>query len=129
MPDTTRTNSPQATARLYRWNDLPHDTPMPLISRQRIIGEQVMISSVRLAKGFKLATHQHVNEQFVVMLSGRCVFGIGAEGTPARRDIEVKGGEVLHLPSNVPHSCTALEDTVILDLFSPISEKTGVDRA
>jgi quercetin dioxygenase-like cupin family protein len=52
---------------------------------------------------------------------------VGAEGTPDHRTVEVNSGEVLHLPSNVPHSCRALEDTEILDLFSPISERTGVD--
>lgn len=101
---------------------------MPLIDRRRIIGEQMMISEVHLSKGFTVPTHQHVNEQFVVLLQGRCRFGIGAEGEPQRREIEVSMGQVLHLPSNVPHSCVALEDTRILDLFSPPSEKTGVDR-
>jgi quercetin dioxygenase-like cupin family protein len=40
----------------------------------------------------------------------------------------LKGGEVLVLPGNVAHSCTALEDSHILDLFSPVSATTGVDR-
>ncbi|MFN0012717.1 MAG: cupin domain-containing protein [Phycisphaerales bacterium] len=116
-------------ARHIRWTDLPADRPMPLIERQRIIAEAMMVSRVHLAKGFHLDTHQHTNEQWVVMLSGRCRFGLGAEGTAARHEVEVSGGEVLVLPSGVPHSCDAIEDTVILDLFSPPSEKTGVDRA
>ena len=36
-------------------------------------------------------------------------------------------GEVLHLPSNCPHSAEALEETVVLDIFSPPSERTGID--
>ena len=115
-------------ARLYRWDDLPQDAPMALITRKRVIGDRMMISSVRLAKGFALASHRHENEQIVVVLSGRCRFGLGEEGTKEHREVEVRGGDVLHLPSNVPHSCQALEETAILDLFSPVSEKTGVDR-
>ena len=44
-------------------------------------------------------------------------------------DLVVVGGEVLHLPANVPHSAEALEDSVLFDLFSPPSATTGVDAA
>lgn len=116
------------SARHVRWSELPTDQPMPLIDRQRVIADAMMISRVNLRTGFKVPSHAHANEQIVVMLSGRCRFGLGKEGTAEYREQEVNGGEVLVLPSWVPHSCTALQDTVILDLFSPPSEKTGVDQ-
>lgn len=115
-------------ARVLTLADLPTDTPMPKITRQRVIGEQMMISKVQLQSGFILATHQHDNEQIVVVLSGQCRFGLGAVGSPQRREVLVSAGQVLVLPGNTPHSCEALQDTEILDLFSPISEKTGIDR-
>lgn len=102
---------------------------MPLLQRRRIMGERMMISQVRLAPGFAVASHWHENEQMVVMLAGHCAFGVGAEGTAEHRVVELRGGEVLHLPPNVPHSCQALAESEILDLFSPVSAKTGVDRA
>lgn len=101
---------------------------MPLIDRRRIIGEHLMVSEVHLHKGFALASHAHANEQFVVVVSGRCRFGVGDEGSAGHRDMIVQGGQVLVLPPNVPHSCVALEETHILDLFSPPSATTGVDR-
>lgn len=101
---------------------------MPLIDRRRIIGEHMMVSEVLLHKGFVLASHQHANEQFVVVVSGACHFGVGAEGSADHREMTVRGGQVLVLPPNVPHSCVALEETRILDLFSPPSATTGVDR-
>lgn len=110
-------------AAVSRWDELETDHPMDLISRERIIGSQMMISRVTLEKGFKVGAHQHANEQFAVVLSGRMKFGLGEDG----REVTLGGGEVLHLPSNVLHSAEALEKTVILDLFSPPSEKTGVD--
>jgi len=114
---------------VHRWSELPVDEPMERIRRRRVIGAQMMISEVHLEAGFFLESHHHENEQFVVMLSGRCLFGLGTEGGADFREVEVAGGEVLHLPSNLPHSCRALEDTRILDLFSPPSATTGVDRA
>lgn len=112
-----------------RWEDLASDQPMPRIDRRRIIGMNMMISEVLLHPGFEIRTHSHENEQFVVMLRGRCLFGIGAEDSPHRREVEVCGGEVLVLPPNLPHSCRAIEETLILDLFSPPSAATGVDAA
>lgn len=118
---------PSADARVLRWSDLPEDHPMPLIDRKRIIGSQLMVSQVHLHKGFKVGTHHHANEQFAWVHAGRVRFGVGAEGTAARREVTLVAGEVLHLPSNLPHSAEALEDSIVFDLFSPPSEKTGVD--
>jgi quercetin dioxygenase-like cupin family protein len=112
----------------YRWQDLPHDHPMEKIDRRRIIGEKMMLSEVFLHKGFHVSTHSHQNEQFAVVLSGEVRFGIGAKGSAERYEIVLKGGEVLHLPANVPHSAQALADSRLIDLFSPPSETTGVDR-
>ena len=112
----------------FVWDQLPIDSPMELLTRQRVIGQNAMLARVVLHKGCDVKTHAHDNEQFVVMLTGRCMFGLGAPGAADYEEIELRGGEVLVLPGNVPHSCRALEDSQILDLFSPISEKTGVDN-
>jgi quercetin dioxygenase-like cupin family protein len=117
-----------STAQLFRWENLPTDTPMPLIQRRRIIGEKMMISEIRLAKGCVVPTHAHENEQISCILSGALKFGIGAEGSPERHEVIVKAGETLVLPSHVPHGAEALEDTLALDLFSPPSASTGIDR-
>ncbi len=120
---------PQTTdAHVYRWTDLPTDKPMPLIERRRIIGQKMMISQVLLEAGFVVPSHAHENEQFACVIRGRIRFGIGAEGSPEHQEVELTGGEVLHLPANVPHSAEALDETLILDLFSPPSEKTGIDQ-
>jgi len=102
---------------------------MPLIDRQRVIGERMMISRVVLHEGFTVGTHAHENEQIVVCLEGKTRFTIGdaSKGDDVREAILV-GGQVLHLPPNIPHSAHAIEKTIILDLFSPVSEKTGVDE-
>ncbi len=109
----------------YRWEDMDQDHPMDLIARRRIMGEKVMVSEVILHKGFSVASHHHQNEQIGIVLSGKVTFGIG-EGDDYH-EITVEGGEVIHLPPNVAHSALAQEESRILDIFSPVSEKTGVD--
>src|SRR5690242_7362810 len=46
-------------AAIYNWSDRPTDAPLPLLTRQRIIGEHAMISRVHLRKGCFVATHAH----------------------------------------------------------------------
>jgi quercetin dioxygenase-like cupin family protein len=113
-------------AATYRWNELPQDRPMELVARRRIFGKRVLLAEVSLRKGCRVPRHRHENEQFVCVLSGGIRFEVGEESEA--RDLVVRGGEVLHLPSNVPHSAEALEDSQVLDVFSPPSETTGIDR-
>ncbi len=119
-------NSMPAT--VHRWETMSFDTPMALLERKRIIGTQAMISHVVLRKGCFVPTHAHDNEQFVCMLSGALRFKLGSAEGP-RDELIVRGGEVLHLPPQVPHEAEALEDTVVLDVFSPPSATTGIDRS
>lgn len=114
-----------AEAVVHTWDSMPVDRPMALIDRRRVMGEQAMISHVTLHEGFTVAPHAHANEQFAVVLSGRIRFTVGEAGS--ERTVEVVGGQVLELPAHVRHGAEALETTVILDVFSPPSEKTGVD--
>jgi quercetin dioxygenase-like cupin family protein len=124
--ETMSTSTTSATH--YAWTKLVPDRPMPMLERRRVIGENAMISRVLLQKGCVVPTHAHENEQITCVISGRLRFGLGADGSPRRREVVVAAGEVLHLPANVPHSAEAIEETVVLDVFSPPSEKTGIDR-
>jgi quercetin dioxygenase-like cupin family protein len=115
-------------AKVVRWNDLPQDRPMEMLARRRIVGEKAMLSEIQLEKGCVVPTHAHENEQIACVVSGKMRFGIGAESSPDRHEVVVEAGGVLVLPSNVPHSAEALEDSLVLDVFSPVSETTGIDR-
>lgn len=115
-------------ATVYSWEALPEDRPMDLITRKRIIGSQMMISRVVLSKGCSVPSHAHPNEQFACIVSGRMRFGLGTPGSQDHRIVVLGPGEILHLPSNLPHSADAEEESVVLDLFSSPSATTGVDR-
>lgn len=116
-----------AQAKVYSFSELPIDRPMPLLERRRVMGEKMMVSHITLRKGFKVATHSHANEQISIVVSGLLRFGIGDDAAPGRYTVDVAADQVIHLPSNVPHSAEAIEDTLVLDLFSPPSATTGID--
>ena len=106
-------------AKVYRWSEIEPDKPVPLLSRQQVWGEKILVAKVHLDKGCHVAPHSHESEQIAVMFSGKAHWRIGAEGSADRYELFTTGGDVLHLPSNVVHSVDAMEDCEIVDLLSP----------
>jgi quercetin dioxygenase-like cupin family protein len=102
--------------RHVRWTDLPEERVTDLISRRLVTGDQMMLAHVYLKKDALVPQHSHHNEQLTYILSGALLFRIGADRD---EEITVRAGEVLHIPSNVPHEALALEDTLDVDIFSP----------
>jgi quercetin dioxygenase-like cupin family protein len=107
------------TATHHVWNDVPLEELSDTIRRRVITGDRMMIAHVYLKEGAVVPMHQHENEQITYILEGALRFRIqdGADG--GERGVTVKAGQVLHIPSNVPHEATALEDTLDVDVFSP----------
>ncbi|TPG64587.1 cupin domain-containing protein [Hymenobacter nivis] len=100
----------------YRWDDMPEERMTDLISRRFITGDKTMLAHVYLKKGALVPKHHHENEQITYILEGALRFHLGDDQA---QEIIVRAGEVLHIPSNVPHSAEALEDTLDVDIFSP----------
>ena len=119
---------PNLKPRVHTWTQLDTDRPMELLERQRIFGEKAMVARIVLYKGCYVPTHHHENEQFAMVISGALKFGLWDDDSTDRKYVVVSAGEVLHLPSNVPHSAEALEDSVVLDVFSPPAQSTGIDK-
>jgi len=101
-----------------KWEDLPRETVTPDISRRMFTGERMMIAHIYLDKGAVVPTHRHENEQLTYVLEGALQFLIGEEDGE-REEVVVHAGEVLYIPSNVPHRAEALVDTLDVDVFSP----------
>ncbi len=100
----------------YRWEDMPKEKVSDDLDRRLITGERVMVSHVYLKKGAIVPQHNHHNEQITYILEGALRFWIGEEESEV---IDVRAGEVLHIPSMVKHKAEALEDTLDVDVFSP----------
>jgi len=106
----------EAKARLHRWESMPKERLSEKLDRRIITAERMMITHVYLKKGCGVPRHQHENEQITYVLEGALRFRLGAEGA---QQVDVRAGEVLTIPSNLPHSAEALEDTLDVDIFDP----------
>src|SRR4051812_30429104 len=92
-------------------------TMVPGIRRRTVAaGERMMQMLVRLDASSHLPEHQHPHEQLTHVLNGRLrlvVAGIPHELVP---------GQSLCIPGATPHAADALEDTLVIDTFSPPRE-------
>jgi quercetin dioxygenase-like cupin family protein len=104
---------------LYRWEDLPKEELKPDLHRRLVTTERMMIAHVYLDEGCNVPQHSHENEQLTYILEGTLRFFFGEDESEV---VDVRAGEVLHIPSWLPHKAEALEDTLDVDIFVPPRE-------
>ena len=95
------------------WTAVELEDLNPLLQRQFVVGQEMMLARVLLKKGCIVPEHSHHNEQITYVLEGALKFWIDG------KVIVVNSGEVLTIPPHMPHKAEALADTVDLDVFSP----------
>jgi quercetin dioxygenase-like cupin family protein len=100
----------------YRWNDVPSEQINDTIARRYITGDRVTVARFELKRGGVVARHSHENEQVSYVVSGVLNFKIAGE------EIVVRAGEVVQIPSWVEHEVHVLEDSVAIDVFSPVRQ-------
>ncbi len=75
-----------------------------------------------LEEGAAVNEHHHHHEQITHIISGKIEFVVDGEKRV------MQAGDVLHIPSHVPHSAVALEDTLNLEIVSPPREDFLTDQ-
>lgn len=76
--------------------------------------EKTLLCEFKLEKGSKIPPHKHPYEQTGYLVSGKLNFRIDNKWNPA------ESGDSWSIPENVEHEVEVLEDSVVLELFSPI---------
>ncbi len=118
-PTASRNSKPikkaasKAALQYTPWSSIPLEDLNPLLQRQFVVGQEIMLARVLLQKGCIVPEHSHHNEQLTYVLEGALKFWIDG------KEIVVNAGETLCIPAHMPHKAEALEDTVDLDVFSP----------
>jgi len=99
------------------WPDEAFEEMSPEVSRAAMHTDTMTFARIRLRKGAFVPMHEHVNEQIATVLSGKMKF-TGADGS----EHVVSSGETIVFHANVPHQAEALEDSDVVDAFSPVRE-------
>lgn len=100
----------------YCWEQLPREELSPSIGRRLISTDRMMLAHVYLDKGAIVPWHSHENEQLTYILEGTLRFWLGNDEGEI---VDVTAGEVLHIPSQLPHKAEALENVLDVDIFCP----------
>jgi quercetin dioxygenase-like cupin family protein len=79
-------------------------------------GEKTLMGQFKIAKGSAIPSHSHPHEQTGFLVSGKVRFNVDGE------IMDAEAGDSWCLPGNVEHSAEALEDSVIIEVFSPVRE-------
>src|SRR5262245_25795627 len=101
---------------VHDWNSMLPEQLNPLMTRRAIHTHNMTIARLDIKKDCVVPEHHHVHEQVATVERGALKFFI--EG----REVILRPGESLAIPSNVPHKVVAIEDTVVVDIFSPPRE-------
>jgi len=98
------------------WESIETEQLNEKISRKMLSGEHTTVARIFLKRGAIVPRHQHVSEQFTMTISGalKLIFD--------DHSVVVRAGEMLFIPSGVPHAAEALEDTLEMDVFGPRRE-------
>ena len=98
----------------FSWENVKKEVLNERISRKVISGEKITMAQIFIVKDGVVPLHHHENEQISSVLAGALRFEL--EG----KEIVAREGDVLLIPSKVPHRVVALEDSLALDVFSPV---------
>ena len=79
-------------------------------------GEKTLMGQFKITKGSVIPTHSHPHEQTGIMISGKLRFNLDGEIW------DVEAGDSWCLPGNIEHSAEALENSVVIEVFSPVRE-------
>ena len=102
--------------RIHTLEEQPREKMIAGVERRFLSGERTTVAQIWLAKGALVPLHTHESEQLSYIVSGAMRFRLGED------EATVRSGQVLVIPSNMPHSAEALEETYDLDFFSPRRE-------
>ena len=102
---------------VLKYEDIVPTYPDPGITRRILArGGAIMGVEATFAKGAVGAAHRHPHEQFSYILSGSFEYQVEGEKYILHK------GDTYYVAPNELHGATALEDAVILDIFTPQRE-------
>lgn len=100
----------------FNWEEIELETVNPSMRRRIVTGEKMTVARIYLADGFVVPMHSHVHEQITQVISGRMRFWFGEDRTETA---DYGPGDVVVIPSNLPHEAQAIGDVEEMDMWTP----------
>jgi len=101
----------------YNLNTIPSKEIMPGYHGKLVHSESMSWVFWTVEEGAEVPEHHHIHEQVMHVVEGDFEFTLG--GTTKT----YKPGDVVVIPSNVPHGGKALTPCKLMDIFSPARDE------
>lgn len=87
-----------------------------IMRKTLVYGERTLLTEFKLENGKTLPMHKHPQEQTGYLVSGHIILAI--DGIPH----EMRAGDSWSIPGNAEHGAEIIEDSVAIEVFSPVGE-------
>jgi len=98
------------------WESVPTEEVNPSMSRKIVSGDKLMIAKMKFKDGFLVPQHQHMHEQVTQLISGHMRFWFGEN---KEQIMDLQPGDVIVIPSNLPHEALMIGDVEEIDTWAP----------
>jgi quercetin dioxygenase-like cupin family protein len=103
---------------IHKFNDEGYQEMLPGIRMKTVChGNRTHMARFQLDAGSVLPLHSHIHEQTGTLLSGHLVFMVDDQ------EYDTVRGDSWCFPGGQPHGVRVLEDSVIVEVFSPVREE------
>jgi len=110
-----QTKSSEVVQKL-NWKEVPEEVVNPSMTRKMIWGEKLMIARMKFKDGFVVPLHHHFHEQVTQVISGKMRFWFGEN---KEQVMDLEAGDVVVIPSNLPHEALMIGEVEEVDTWSP----------
>jgi quercetin dioxygenase-like cupin family protein len=98
------------------WDQVELETVNPQMTRRIVTGERLTVARIYFKDGFRVPLHSHEHEQVTQVISGVLRFWLGAN---REKTLDLGPGDVIVIPSNMPHEALCIGDVEEMDTWSP----------
>ena len=98
----------------YDWDKMTSENITELYARKVALGDNMVVARVEVMKFAVTQPHTHDSEEIIIVLKGEWRFQLPTG------PVTLRANQMLSIPPGVEHSSEALEDTVALDICSPM---------
>lgn len=98
------------------WEQVPEEVVTPSMIRKIVTGEKLMIARMKFRDGFIVPLHHHIHEQVSQVLAGQLRYWFGEN---KEQVMDLFAGDVVVIPSNLPHEALMIGEVEVIDTWSP----------
>lgn len=98
------------------WDKIELETVNEKMKRRIVTGERMTVARIYFQDGFLVPQHSHDHEQITQVISGTLRFWFGEDRSET---FDVGPGDVVVIPSDLPHEALAIGEVEEMDMWSP----------